>query len=118
MIKGLVTGNTGGYLMAGVSGYTPYVSPNSSNPLTGVIRMNGSQAEVFDGSTWQMIGCYGDVSLSQTAIQALDWCQRKMIEEAKIKELAEKSPTVADAFAAYEEARSKLEMVLTLTDNK
>jgi hypothetical protein len=118
MIKGIVSGNTGGYLTAGVSGYTPYVSPNSSNPLTGMIRMNGSQAEVFDGNIWQIINSYGDVSLSQTAIQALDWCQRKMIEEAKIRELAEKNPTVADAFASYNEARSKLEMVLTLTDTE
>jgi hypothetical protein len=118
MIKGLANGNTGGYLNAGVSGYTPYVSPNSSNPMTGMVRLNGSQAEVFDGNSWQMIGAYGEVSLSQTAIQALDWCQRKMIEEAKIKELAEKSPTVADAFAAYNDARSKLEMVLTLSDKE
>lgn len=118
MIKGIITGQSGGYLTAGVSGYTPYISPNSSNPMTGMIRMNGQQPEVFDGNTWQIIGAYGDVSLSQQAIQALDWCQRKMIEEAKIKELAEKSPTVADAFAAYTDAKNKLELVLTLTDQE
>ena len=81
-----------------------------------MIRMNGSNYEVFDGSNWLSFGGYADISLSQAAILALDWCTRKMIEEAKIKELCEKSPAVADAFAAYNDAKEKLEIVLTLAD--
>ena len=102
-----------------VSGHnnTPYVSPDpSGNPATGMIRMNGNHCEVYNGVNWLAFGSSAEISLSGAAISALDWCQRKMIEEAKIQELAAKSPTVADAFAAYNEARSKLEMVLTLTD--
>lgn len=118
MIRGINTGQTGGYLYASNSGYTPHVSPNSNNPITGMVRLNGSQAEVFDGSTWQIIGGYGEVSLSQSAIQALDWCQKKMIEEAKIRELCEKSTAVADAFATYTDAKNKLEVVLTLADQQ
>jgi hypothetical protein len=116
MIKGVNISNGGAYLHSGTSGYTPYVSPNSSNPMTGMVRVNGNQFEVFDGNGWLQMGSYADISLNQTAIAALDWCQRKMVEEAKIKELAERSPTVADALATYNEAKSKLEMVLTLTD--
>ena len=116
MIKGISSGITGGYLNVNGNGYTPYISPNSNNPMTGMVRSNGSNMEVFDGSTWIQFGGYADVSLSQSAIQALDWCQRKMIEEAKIKELCDKSPAVADAFAAYNDAKEKLEIVLTLAD--
>jgi hypothetical protein len=116
MIKGINSINTAGYIYTGSNGYTPYVSPNSSNPMTGMIRLNGNNYEVFDGTNWQQFGQYADVSLSQSAIAALDWCQRKMIEEAKIKELCEKSPAVADAFATYTDAKSKLEVVLTLAD--
>ena len=116
MIKGINTGITGGYLQVTGNGYTPHISPNANNPATGMIRMNGSTAEVFDGNIWMQFGAYADVSLSQSAIQALDWCQKKMVEEAKIKELCDKSPAVADAFAAYTDAKSKLEVVLTLAD--
>jgi hypothetical protein len=116
MIKDINSGMSSGYLNVSNGGYTPYISANSNNPMTGMIRLNGSNYEVFDGSTWMQFGSYASVSLNQSAISALDWCQRKMIEEAKIKELAAKNPTVADAFAAYNDAKSKLEMVLTLTD--
>jgi hypothetical protein len=116
MIKDINAGTSGGYLTVSNSGYTPYISANSNNPMTGMIRLNGQTYEVFDGNSWIQFGSYSGISLNQSAISALDWCQRKMIEEAKIKELAAKNPTVADAFAAYNDAKSKLEMVLTLTD--
>lgn len=120
MINNISTGSSGGYLYVD-NGYTnmPYVSPNSNNPMTGMLRMNGSNMEVFDGTSWLHVGMSNPiVNLNQTAVQALDWCQRKMIEEAKINDLAAKSPTVADALNAYNEARGKLEMVLTLTDGE
>ena len=41
-----------------------------------------------------------------------------MIEEAKIKELAEKNVTVADAFEKYNQAKEQLEVVLNLTDQQ
>jgi hypothetical protein len=116
MIKGITIGQSGGYISSGTNGYVPYVSPNTSNPLTGMVRVNGNNLEVFDGSSWMQMGSYADVSLSQSAIAALDWCQRKMVEEAKIKELCNRSPAVADAFATYSDAKNKLEMVLTLAD--
>jgi hypothetical protein len=41
-----------------------------------------------------------------------------MIEEAKINELAAKNATIADALATYNDAKSKLEVVLALTDEQ
>lgn len=105
------------YLNVNGHNNSPYVYPDpNGNPATGMIRMNGNHCEVYNGSNWIAFGSSAEVSLSQQAIAALDWCQRKMIEEAKIQELAKKSPTIADAFASYNEARSKLEMILTLAD--
>jgi hypothetical protein len=118
MIRDINQGTSNGYLTVSSSGYTPYISANSSNPMTGMIRLNGNNYEVFDGTSWMMFGGYASVSLNQPAINALDWCQRKMIEEAKIADLAAKSATVADALATYNDAKSKLEMVLTLTDEQ
>jgi hypothetical protein len=56
--------------------------------------------------------------LSGAAISALDWATKKMHEETKIRELAAKNVTVADALARYELAQEQLKMVLTLTDTE
>lgn len=115
MIK-TIHSNNSSYLT--VTGYSsnPYVNPDMNNPISGMIRMNGSNFEVFTGSYWQQFGTTAEVSLNGTAISALDWCQKKMAEETKIKELAAKNVTVADALARYEEAQAQLQVVLTLTD--
>ena len=81
-----------------------------------MIRMNGNHCEVYNGSNWLAFGSTAEVSLSGAAISALDWCHKKMAEETKIKELAAKSVTVADALARYELAQAQLKMVLTLTE--
>jgi len=113
-----VYSSSGNYLT--VNGYNnnPYVSVDHSNPATGMIRMNGNNMEVFNGSGWITFGTTAEVSLTGAAISALDWCHKKMAEETRIKELAAKSVTVADALARYELAQQQLKMVLTLTEEQ
>jgi len=95
----------------------PYVSPSSSNPATGMLRYNGQDIEVFDGSMWQRITTgHTTVNLNQIANEAIAWAQRKMYEEAHIKELAAKNVSIADALARYELAADQLKVVLTLTE--
>ena len=122
MINNINTGSSGGYLYVATHGHSgvTYISPNSNNPLTGMIRMNGNTLEAFDGSTWLSAGVLtnAEISLNQTAVLALDWATKKMHEETKIKELADKNVTVADALARYEAAQEQLRMVLTLTDEQ
>jgi hypothetical protein len=109
--------STSGYL--NVSGYNnnPYVSVDHNNPISGMIRMNGNNMEVYNGTGWLTFGTTAEVSLTGTAISALDWCHKKMSEETRIKELANKNVTIADALARYEAAQEQLKMVLTLTEN-
>jgi hypothetical protein len=121
MINNINTGNSGGYLYVATHGHsgTPYINPNSSNPATGMLRMNGNTLEAFDGSCWLNVGMTNaEISLNQSAIVALDWATKKMVEETKIKDLATKNVTVADALARYEAAQEQLKMVLTLTDTQ
>ena len=115
MINSIYSGNGGTYLQ--VSGYNnnPYVSVDHNNPVSGMIRMNGNNLEVFNGGGWIQFGTSAEVSLTGPAISALDWCHKKMAEESRIKELAAKNVTVADALAKYELAQEQLKMVLTLT---
>ena len=118
MINSIGSGPNGGYLQVN-NGFSsqPYVAPNSNNPMTGMIRMNGNHFEVFDGNSWLAVsGSSAEVSLSGSAIRALDWCHKKMAEETRIKELAAKNVTIADALAKYELAQEQLKVVLALTD--
>ena len=109
--------STSGYLHVSGFNNSPYVYPDpTGNPATGMIRMNGNNTEVYNGSNWIQFGSSAEVSLSGAAISALDWCHKKMAEETRIKELAAKNVTVADALAKYEAAQEQLKMVLTLTD--
>ena len=116
MIRGLMNGNTGGYLHVDAGHQpVPYINANRDIPLQGVFRWMSGQLEVFDGTSWQAFASpMTSIHLSQTAIDALDWCQRKMIEEAEIRQLAEKSVTVADALARYEHAKEQLNVVVEL----
>ena len=50
MIKGL-TGTCGVTVSAGNTS-VPYVNQNINNPMQGMIRINGSDMQVFDGSNW------------------------------------------------------------------
>lgn len=109
---------TSGYLNVGGHHNNPYVSIDQNNPISGMIRMNGSNFEVYNGSGWLTFGTTAEVSLTGQAISALDWATKKMHEETRIKELASKNVTVADALAQYELAQEQLKMVLTLTDEQ
>ena len=95
----------------------PYISPSSSNPATGMMRYNGQDIEVFDGSVWQRISNgHTSITMSPVATDILVWAQKKMYEEAHIKDLASKNVTIADALSKYEQAAEQLKVVLTLTD--
>ena len=64
MIKGLM--GTTGITVSGGNTALPYVGPNSNNPMTGMICVNGTEMEVFNGSSWQMLATsYATVSLDQ-----------------------------------------------------
>lgn len=120
MIASITAGSTNGYLyIDGGTSSLPYVSSNANNPMQGMMRLNNSNIEVFNGSSWQMVNSgYATVSLSQTAINTLDWARKKMDEESRIRELAKDNVTIADAWEQYQLAEEKLKVVLTLTDEK
>lgn len=83
------------------------------------MRFNTSNQtmEVYDGVTWQGLKmCETTVSLTQDAVEALDWVKQKREEERKLKELSKKYPAVADQLAAVREAEEKLQMVTLLVE--
>jgi hypothetical protein len=73
--------------------------------------------EINDGNSWQSLhSSHPMISLSSDAETLLDWARAKRDEEWRIAAMAAKHPTVADALAAVELAKEKLQVVTALCD--
>jgi hypothetical protein len=95
----------------------PYIS---NNPMAGQVRWNtqNNYMEVSNGSSWQQIGGIASINVSAEFTQIMDWAREEMTRSIKMKQLADQSPTVADALAAYELAAEKLAVIMTLADKE
>ena len=103
------------HIYATRSSTLPYVSHNPSNPAQGMLRINGYDMEVFDGSSWMKIYLSNaDIGLSGTANSAIDWAIKKMDEEKAWQKLAEKNSAVKIALDNLEEARRQVDIIAKL----
>jgi hypothetical protein len=101
MIKGLqgITGVT----VSGGNTSLPYVGPNPGNPLTGMLRINGTEMEVFNGSSWQMLSTsYATVGLDQDVLDIVQWARKKRDEEFELDKMCKKYPGLAKARDSFE----------------
>jgi hypothetical protein len=113
MIKSITTSSPH---LCGTGGSSlPYVSHNPGNPSQGMLRINGSDMEVFDGTVWMKVYMNNaDIGLSSVANSAIDWAIEKMKEEQEWKKLAESNKAVKIALDNLEEARQQLSITATL----
>ena len=103
--------------VSGGSHTNPYISPGASG--AGMVRWNSGMncLEVNDGNSWQQIhSSHPMITLTTDAETLLDWARAKRDEEWRIAHLAAQHPTVADALAAVQLAREKLQVVTALCD--
>ncbi len=101
MIKGL-RGDQG-ITVSGGDTAVPYINQNTTNPMTGMMRVWGSDLQVFDGSSWlNMNSSYATVSLDSELQVLLNWGRRKMLEEQDLQSLMEKHPGLKDTKDRYE----------------
>jgi hypothetical protein len=108
----------GGSEFLSVSTYSnhPYISIGSLS--AGQVRYNPTSrsTEVYDGANWVMLASSAEVKLSYSAEEILRWGRQKMDEEKKIRELAEKNVTIADALDQFKRAEEQLKIVVALTE--
>jgi hypothetical protein len=110
MIKGLM-GNQG-VTVAGGNTSLPYVAPNTSNPMTGMIRINMTELEVFNGSNWQQIGTsYATVSLDQETQDLLSWARAQRTMQLNRLTLAQNNPAMLKALEAIKRAEENFELL-------
>ncbi len=101
MIKGL-RGDQG-ITVSGGDTAVPYINQNTTNPMTGMMRVWGSDLQTFDGSSWlNMNSSYATVSLDSELQVLLNWGRRKMLEEQDLQSLMEKHPGLKDTKDRYE----------------
>lgn len=113
MINSITSSSQHVYAAGGAS--LPYVTYNSSNPAQGMLRINGSEMEVFDGNTWMKIyASSANVGLNSDAEQAISWVIKKMKQEKEWYELASSNEAVKIALDQLEQAKTRLELTALL----
>lgn len=116
MIKG-ITGSSN-ITVSGGSASFPYVPHNSSNPIQGMLRINGQDLQVFDGSSWINLGTnYVSVDLSSDAHSILEWARkernRQAAREARIKD----NPALQKAWEAVQRAEENFELIYKFVEH-
>jgi hypothetical protein len=101
MIKGLM--GSRGVVVDGGNTAVPYVNQNQINPCQGMIRVWGTDMQVFDGTNWMNIMTnYATVSLDPTIHEAIDWTRRKMQEEKDLHDRMKKHPGLRQAYEQFQ----------------
>ena len=114
MIKGITTSSKYS-VVSGGTGFVPYVNQNLNNPMQGMMRISGSDLQVFDGSSWIVMNTsYATVGLTPDAESLLDWVRFKRDEEQMLNKLAENNPAIKDLLEQIKEKEDQIQMVMNL----
>lgn len=80
MIRG-VAGKVGVTVQGGDTAL-PYVPMNHENPVQGMIRIHGTDLQVFNSPNWTLIpSSFATVGLTESVQDLLEWVRIKKIEE-------------------------------------
>jgi len=107
MIKGLA--GSVGIKVSGGDTALPYVPMNHENPIQGMIRVWGTDLQVFNGSSWTVMpSSYATVTLDNYVLDLLDWVRKKKIEEEVLISLPNDNPAVKLARQNINRAKTEL----------
>lgn len=110
MIKGLTGGAN--VIVSGGSASYPYIPYNSNNPIQGMIRINGQDLQVFDGSNWMNLGAsYAQVNLSADAESILEWARKERDKQRLREKRIQENPALKKAYEAILRAEENYEML-------
>jgi hypothetical protein len=116
MIKG-ITGTLGVTVFGGNSA-SPYIPQNINNPMQGMIRLNGSDFQVFDGTGWQPLATsYPSVGLDEDTQDLLQWARTQRQLDLNRKFLIENNPALAKAHEAIKRAETNFDILSKFVEN-
>jgi len=110
MIKGLQ--GTIGVTVNGGMNSLPYIAPNNNNPVQGMIRINNTDLEVFNGTVWQSLpSSYATVSLDQDTQDLLQWARAQRTMALNRMTLAQNNPALMKALEKLKKAEDNFELL-------
>jgi hypothetical protein len=110
MIKGLM-GN-GGITVSCGNTSVPYVNPNDSIPMQGMMRVWGTEIQVYSGTAWMTINAsYATVSLDQDSQDLLQWARSQRQLDMNRKTLIENNPALQKAYEAVKRAEENFDIL-------
>jgi hypothetical protein len=114
MIKGLMGIN--GITVSGGDTSVPYIPQNLENPIQGMIRIWGTDMQVFTGSSWQTLSTsYATASLDQDILDILAWARKARDEDKEFSKLAEDNLAVKSALENMRRAEEQLKTTIILS---
>jgi hypothetical protein len=116
MIKGLM--GTSGITVSGGDTSLRYVNSNSQNPMQGMLRVNGSNLEVFEGTSWMsMSTSYATVSLDQETQDVIQWARAQRTMALNRMTLAQNNPALMKALEAVKRAEDNFEILAKFVEH-
>ena len=110
MIKGLM--GTCGVTVSGGDTSLPYINQNPNNPIQGMIRVNMTALEVFNGTAWQTLpSSYATVSIDQEVLDVIQWARTQRQLDMNRKTLIENNPALQKAYAAVKRAEANFDIL-------
>ena len=116
MIKNIVGGP--GVVVNGGNVSVQYINQNINNPMQGMIRVSGSDFQVFDGQGWQQLATgYPSVSLDQETQDLLQWARTQRQLDLNRKFLIENNPALQKAHEAVQRAEANFDILSKFVEN-
>ena len=110
MIKGLQ--GISGITVSGGNTALPYIIPNNNNPIQGMIRINNTDFEVFNGTGWQQLSSsYATVGLDQDVQDLLQWARTQRQLELNRASLMANNPALENAYRAILRAEQNFDIL-------
>lgn len=116
MIKGLMGGP--GLDVQGGNTSVPYVSQNNANPMQGMLRIWGSDMQVFDGSNWMTLSTsYATVNFNGDTQSLLAWAREQRDRQYKREALIKENPALTKAHEAIMRAEANFDILSKFVEN-
>jgi hypothetical protein len=112
MLKGVNAGSPWLEVMGGSVSSMPYVSNGTSNPIEGMVRISGSELQVYANGMWMNISSgYATVGMTPQADSILRWAADKMREEQERERKAKDNPALQNALEAIKRAEANFDLL-------
>ena len=110
MIKNITGGP--GIVINGGNSVSPYINQNTNNPMQGMIRMSGTDFQVFDGSSWLMLTTgHPSVGLDGETLDLLQWARTQRTMAMNRLTLAQNNPALMKALEKLKKAEDNFELL-------